>query len=449
MISMATLVEKINLIKSDPVNNNNKFWTGELYDDDTVVCKWGRVGDDGQEKTFAGAGKDFLYKKVNEKKRAGRNGEIAYRAVDIFGDSPVKSTSAAPVKTSGFKQLAKKQIKYNDSETPKLIEYLTEQNVHDICSFTDNNIKYNYETGAFVTPLGPISQNAINEARDILSEIADLVVVKNYGETLMDRTRDLLMIVPQNIGRKRLELSDFWNDGKVQDQNTLLDGLEASLQSATVVNPSSSAVVEEKVFDTTLDLVTDMKLQNMIFDYYNKTKSTMHSCHNFKPIKLWKCNINSMDEAFNKDGAKMENIVPGFHGSGTANVLSLLKSGMLIRPPKNVHVAGDLFGHGIYCAPLQRVGAKNLTVGAGTKALNYATNFWGGKRASRTFMFVVQMAMGKYYIPKASTYQSISYPVKGHDSTWAYGGDSGVRNDEAIVYRSSQVNIKYLVEFKE
>jgi len=35
----------------------------------------------------------------------------------------------------------------------------------------------------------------------------------------------------------------------------------------------------------------------------------------------------------------------------------------------------------------------------------------------------------------------------GFDSCWAKAGQSGVRNDEQIVYRTSQTNIRYLIEF--
>lgn len=453
---MSSLVEKIHLIKSDPEKNNNKFWIGELYDDNTVITRWGRVGDVGQSKTYSGKGKSFLDSKVRSKKRAGRNGEIAYREIEIIDDSVPNKSSGVKVINSKvkLKEVAKKQIKYNDPETPKMIEYLTEQNIHDICSYTDKNITYNYETGAFVTPLGAISLDSIKEAREILDRSAILVKNRDFGGELMNHTRDLLMIVPQNIGRQRIELESWWNDQRIKDQNTLLDGLEASLRKS-ISKPKNNQhseeaeEVEEKVFDTTMELVTDKKLQNLIFGYYNNTRSNMHtSVYRLKPIKLWKVSIANMDEAFKQDGKKMKNIVPGFHGSGTANTLSLLKSGMLIRPPKNAHVAGALFGSGIYSAPIQRVGSKNLIHGASTKAANYCTSFWGGRSSSRIFLFVVEMAMGDFYVPKSRNYMSINYPVKGYDSTWAYGGESGVRNDEAIVYRSSQVNIRYLMELQ-
>ena len=448
---MANVVEVVNLVKSDPKVNNNKYWRGTLMDDGMVHCEWGRIGAKNPQRKVQPGGKSFLDKKVKSKMRDGRNGEIGYRKIEII-DAPSSSTNTSrPVSAKGsdLKAIAKKQIKTKgDPETAKLLDYFTEQNIHDITNFTAKNITYNYDSGMFVTALGPVGQSTINEAREVLSEIADLVAVQDYGNQLMEHTRSLLMLIPQDIGRRRLELQSWWSGNKVSQQNSLLDGLEVSLQKASSTPTTQAEIEEEQVFDTTLTVVKNRKIIDPIFNYYHETKSPMHSCSRMNPIKLWKVKISSMEKAFKADGAKMANVVPGFHGSSTANCLSLLKTGMLIKPPKNASIAGALFGSGIYSAPLIRAGGNKLIKGSGSKALNYSTNFWGGKAANRTFMFVVEMAMGKFYTPKQRTYMSRSYPVQGYDSTWAFGNESGVRNDEAIVYRASQVNIKYLLEFK-
>jgi len=60
-------------------------------------------------------------------------------------------------------------------------------------------------------------------------------------------------------------------------------------------------------------------------------------------------------------------------------------------------------------------------------------------------MFLVDVAMGKEYLP---TYSGNGKKA-GYDSCWAKPGQSGVYNDEQIVYRTSQANIRYLIEFDE
>ena len=453
---MATIVREEKYIKSDVGNNNNKFWTGILYSDNSVETKWGRVGDVGQSKMFPGAGASFLDKKCREKESA-RNGEIPYRKLNVIGGAqPVASTTRiVSASTSQLADVAKKQIQTNNPIVNDLITYLAKKNVHNLVDACGDKLTYNDTTGLFSTPLGVVTQENIDSARDILTKIADLVAESRWDREMADFTNSYCMLIPQNIGHRRLETREFWSDlSKIQRQSQILDGLQASVVTASQPAKSMSVnVPEEKVFNVELNLVTDRNVVREVFDYYTNTKSTMHGCCRYSPKQMWEVKISNMLKAFDSRGKALGNVVSGFHGTGSENVLSLLKSGFLTRPPSSAKVSGKLFGCGTYCAPLKRVDGR-LVKGAGTKALAYATGGWGGSVSERTFMFFVEMAMGKFYVPSYRNYQSINYPVNGYDSTWAYGETmngrndySGVMNDEAIVYKEHQVNIKYLVEF--
>jgi poly [ADP-ribose] polymerase len=61
-------------------------------------------------------------------------------------------------------------------------------------------------------------------------------------------------------------------------------------------------------------------------------------------------------------------------------------------------------------------------------------------------MFLADVAMGRSFVP--SGYGSRhSYPAPGYDSTFAKAGQSGIHNNEMIVYSTHQCNLTYLVEF--
>ena len=444
---MATAIRKINLVKSDPVNNNNKFWRGTEFDNGDVLCEWGRVGDSGQSKIFPGVGGSFLDKKVREKKTSGRNDEIAYREVDII-DSVVPnikpSNQPKAINGSNLAEIAKKQIKSSSKskEIVDLIEFFTKVNVHNITSFSGGQITYNIDTGMFQTPMGLVSQATIDDARNILSEIGDCVSNGDYGNALLEHTRSYLMKIPQDIGRHKLDIKNFWADtNKVQAQNSVLDGLQASLVQATTPKKGSSDVVkedkEEQVFNTELEIVNDPKIIKRLFDNYEWAKSNQHSCHNYRPKKVWEVHIKAMRDSYRSFGKSLSNQIEGYHGTGAENILSLLKTGFLVRPPKNAKIAGKMFGPGTYTAPCH-------VQGSSTKALNYATGHWTGKSSSRVFMFVCDVAMGKFYTPSAPC----NNVPHGYDSCWAKGGyKSGVLNDECIVYKEAQIDIKYLMEF--
>jgi len=112
--------------------------------------------------------------------------------------------------------------------------------------------------------------------------------------------------------------------------------------------------------------------------------------------------------------------------------LSILKGGLVIPPSSSSHVTGRMFYNGIYFSDQS------------TKALNYATSFWGSSDIGRYFMFMADVSMGKYYVPSGPR---SCLPPAGYDSYFAQGRKSGVQNNEMIVFKTSQVNLRYLVEF--
>ena len=128
------------------------------------------------------------------------------------------------------------------------------------------------------------------------------------------------------------------------------------------------------------------------------------------------------------------NVMQLWHGTKASNLLSIFRQGLVIPPSSSSHCTGRMYGDGLYFSCVS------------TKALNYATNFWGGGGSTnRTFMFLAEVAMGNPYIAGGGWG---SYPKSGYDSTWAKGGQSGVINDEMIVYKLNQANLVYLVEFE-
>ena len=134
---MSTLLREAKYIKSDVAKNNNKFWYIYEYNDGSVETHWGRVGDAGQKKIkpFGSqtAASNFFDKKCKEKERAGRNGEIAYRPLNVIdGSGGVAQVTTKTVTDTKVKEIAKKQIRTNNPTVKKLIEYLSKVNAHNI-----------------------------------------------------------------------------------------------------------------------------------------------------------------------------------------------------------------------------------------------------------------------------------------------------------------------------
>ena len=99
----------------------------------------------------------------------------------------------------------------------------------------------------------------------------------------------------------------------------------------------------------------------------------------------------------------------------------------------SIHVTGRLYGDGLYFSDQS------------TKSIRYATGAWGGGGShDRKFMLLVDVAMGKPYLPSGGFGGRCP---KGYDSCFAKAGRSGVMNNEMIVYDREQANPAYLLEF--
>jgi poly [ADP-ribose] polymerase len=110
-----------------------------------------------------------------------------------------------------------------------------------------------------------------------------------------------------------------------------------------------------------------------------------------------------------------------------------LKNGYIIpKASGSIAITGRMFGDGIYFSDQS------------TKSLNYASGYWGGGRSQRCFMIFNDVAMGREHIPRSS----IRSIPRGYDSCFAKAGQSGVMNNEMIVYRTSQVKPTFLCEFR-
>lgn len=441
---MSTIIREAKYIKSDVNKNNNKFWYISEFDDSSVETHWGRVGDGGQRKTKTfpsqGSASNFFDTKCKEKERSGRNGEIAYRPLNIIeGNGSVVQTKVKSPDQSRLKEIAHKQIKTNNPLVSKLIDYLTKVNAHTIKIATGGQITYNDTTGLFSTPLGIVDQDNIDKANDLLVTIGDFVANRDYGRNMAERTNDYLMLVPQDIGRKRLDVSDFWSDLKsVQKQKSILDALQASLVSARSPKAGDKITVDEpevKLFDVQLYLCDSSKEISRIKTKYNATRQSMHTSSGLRIKTVYAVEIANMKDAFQSRGSKIGNVKELWHGTRASNLLSILKGGLIIPPPSSSNVTGRMFGDGLYFSDQS------------TKSLNYSHGYWGGgSRDNNCFMFLSDVAMGKEYTPSSCRER---FPKPGYDSTFAKAHVSGVYNNEMIVYQVNQANLTYLVEFSK
>lgn len=432
---MATIHRKF--ICTDGENNNNKFWE-VTWDDVTgnATIKYGRVGASGVEDTahFTAAS---LEKKIQSKLKS-RSGKPAYREIEIISEisATPKTTTQLAIKEAAMTQLAK-----SDTALSSLIERLVATNKHELYVSSGGQISLNLDTGIVTTAMGVITKDSINKARTLLNDITEYVTTNNLDSSDFAKAiNSYLMLVPQKVGSKRGWHKTFIsNDAMLQKQSSMLDQLESSVDMAEAQLKQAIAAHEPntpKLFNAEISLNTCPDKMKEITDYYMKTLNRGHTSSKLRPVRVYNVVLEDMKAAFEKDGATMKDVRLLWHGTRVFNILSILKNGMVV--PKSggsIHVTGRMFGDGLYFS------------NQSTKSLNYAHGYWdGGARDNNCFMFLCDVAMGNYHVPSGPSSQLHKH---GHDSIWAKPGKSGIQNDEMIVFRTSQVNIRYLVEFSD
>ncbi len=416
--------------------NNNKFYYLELDDNGIFIQRYGRIGTSGVTLTKPNSSKRDFDKKLKDKIKGG------YVVADIDLETKDDKINITNDSKLDIMDLALEQIKHDDV-SKELIKKLVNANIHNITSNT--KITFNLKTGIFKTPLGIVTKSGVLKAKDILQEL--LAYVDEHGlknSKDEDKVRSLseqyYTIIPTIISNLRPLSSHLVNTKKIEFQNDICDTLIQSLDLIELekekAKSSTSNQPKEKIFDTSLTLLTDKKEFDRIVNYFetSKNKNHGHRTSNAKIKRIFNLNIDKDDKAFRSD---MTNIQSLFHGTRLCNILSIIKNSLLLPKQSPGQVTGYMFGQGLYFG------------NQSSKSLGYVDSmYWaGGKKTSDNlvYMFLADVALGNYQIPKGPTSKN---PDKGFDSYWAKSGQSGVMNDEIIIFNNNQIKLTHLLEIE-
>jgi poly [ADP-ribose] polymerase len=315
-----------------------------------------------------------------------------------------------------------------------LLDQLIEENVHNITSMTS----LTYTDGGFRTPVGSVTPDHVKKSREPLKALNNLLDNNGKVDPLRKEVRDLnnlyYSLIPHAFGR-RLTVDDMIVDSlKLQQEFDLLDQLETAVQMGDALSGTSQAKLD--TLGSEIEELVDAKEVNRVFKYIRDSKASNHrgsDIWNYEPRKVFKIRIPEERTRYEALGLPKKPIKELFHGSSSSNILSILKSGLVVPPVNAPHVCGRMFGNGAYFAS------------SSTKSLNYSLGFWGGRRSKygNLFMFLADFAQGRYY--ETGSALSSGTP-KGYDTIWAKAG-RGLYNDEFISPVLENQSLKYLVEF--
>ena len=379
-------------------DNNNKYYYMTDLGNGTFEVKYGRIG---ASETVLNYPMSQWDKKYNEKLKKGY--------IDV---------------TSTLKEVVvQKNLNILDKDVKELIDFLMK------CA--KQSIKNNYEIA-----LEDVTQAQI----DTVQELLDKLYAWGENKTPATIMNEQLRLVYTTIPRKMYDTRKFFlNDNYdtqylvelLQEEQNRLNTLKSQVNIVKPQTTNEEITLNTLGFSCEVASDADRDLIRKMTDF----KLTNH--------KVFKISNKETEAAFNPNKLKTRLL---YHGSRNENFLSILQTGLKIRP-KGVATTGSMFGDGIYAANKAR------------KSIGYTSlrgSYWASGSSNKAYLAIFEFATGKEY--EVLKNQSYSYwmgnldeakvKAKGCDSVFAQGG-ADLRNDEYIVYNSNQCTIRYLIEITE
>lgn len=284
-----------------------------------------------------------------------------------------------------------------------------------------------YVKKSITTPLGNLSKKQVDKGRKVLEEIEIILNSGVPSDKYLKLSNEFYALIPFVFGHK-VDIAKLLIDSfeKLNERLELLDVMES------LVNTNLNSDAEQQYKDLGIKLKhldsSDTKRKELI-DNVEKSKSNNHH-FGFNIQNVYEVEYMKNPPEFNPLNVEVMEL---YHGSRSENIIHILQSGLKIKPASAVHT-GSMFGSGIYFA------------NQSSKSANYCWGFGSKDRNRCYYLLVCEVAVGKMKEFSDAQPHLTSAP-------WGYNSVKGVKgrslvHDEIIVYKESQVRIKYILEFK-
>lgn len=391
--------------------NNNKYYEMHEQADGTFTVHYGRVGGSKSSATYPMAQWD---RKIREK--------VAKGYVDqthMYAEGPAV-TDASTIA---------------NLEVRGLMSRLME--------LANQSIYQNY-----VVTAQQVTRKQVETAQQLLNDLTMLVAL-NADVTAYNRTLlELFKVIPRKMGKVGQHLL-AQTPQTADDLQTLHDQLASEQDTLDVMrgqvelrqsqeNPDQTPASLLEMMNLTVEPVTDKRVLTLI-------------------KRMMGADADKFDAAFSVSQAHTQATFEAYvghsptpktqllwHGSRSENWLSILKTGLVLRPT-NAVITGKMFGYGIYFADQF------------SKSLNYTSlhgSVWANGKQKEGYLGIYEVHVGKQMKVikhKAEHMNLNSEALKkinpAYDSVFAQRGLCLLKN-EFIVYNQAQCTVRYMVRIK-
>ncbi len=403
-------------------NNNNKFYEMNENDNGTFTVNYGRVGSRASVATYNMHQWDSKYR---EKVNKGYKDQTHLFAVsEEVEDVPKKDRTFDGISCTHVRDLMKLLMGYSNK-----------------------SIQRNYTISA-----DKVTRQQVEEAQTLLDKLVDLtksaIDINAFNKMLID----LFQVIPRRMSDVRTHLlkEDFELkkvEEKLAEEQATMDVMRGQVEmnekNKAAAKPVKTESIEDEpvvnLLDTmglTAELVTDNAVIEMIKTKMDNESGKFYRAFAIKNLGTHGKYQNFVETVKNRDQTLF------WHGSRNENWMSILKTGLVLRPA-NAVISGKMFGYGLYFADKFR------------KSLNYTSlrgSYWAHGTENRAFLALFSVHTGNQL--EILNHGSWCYELNqttlkeknpDYDSVFAKGG-ADLINNEYIVYNEAQCTVQYLVE---
>jgi poly [ADP-ribose] polymerase len=327
--------------------------------------------------------------------------------------------------------------------------------------------------------LGQLSILQITKGKDLLDEARKIVHMTKPDEQELNKlTNSYYSNIPHNFGYTRIDANALRldSDVKIDKAFDMLDVLNQAKDVEAVISKKSAVDAQYATLNADLEFIEQgtptfkwiekMVLETRASNHSGLGKLKVHKvfrvtrkdedkrfiencqliakeCGKFVPSDVYASLVKSrpdvpkaLEELYHK-----ANVLPGWHGTRRANMIGITTKGLLIRP-SGVIRAGSMFGDAIY------LGSQS------SKSINYVDvkgSYWAQGNNKTGYLFLADCTFGNQKIA-SGPHLFTKDNIKPYHSVWAKGGQSGVINDEMMLYHPTGPNqqhcIRYIIEFE-
>jgi poly [ADP-ribose] polymerase len=392
-------------------DNNNKFYDMVENGNGFFTVTYGRVGTEGVTQSYPMQQWDSKYK---EKLRKGYKDQTA-----LFAEASQEELDLTDIKDYAVRNLFANLMKY-----------------------ARKSISYHYNVN-----VEQVSYKQIQEAQALVDNLVRQVQMQMDLQQFNQILLQLYMVIPRrmrNVKDNLVQKIDSYEDlekirTKVGEEQATLDIMRNQVQMNVKQLENQADKKKENLLETMgleIQTVENIAVQQLIQKMMQDEASRFVRAYEVK-----NCRTNTQ---FDNWISKQENntLQLFWHGSRNENWLSILESGLVLRPA-NAIISGKMFGEGIYFADKFR------------KSLNYTSlrgSYWANGKEDKAFLAIFQVHTGEQL--KIKKHEDWCYKLnetnlkkqgKKYNSLFALGG-ADLINNEYIVYNENQCTVKYLVE---